>query len=226
MKGNQWTVYVLVLMLLFALLVGCGAESEPESGDATEPQQGEEQEGAEQEGEELGARLSGQFVDLMSGDEYLMKYRTTMDFEGQAMEVEATVAVSGENTTMISKTNDMESTMIIKGDKSYVIDHGSKMVLQLAEAPDAGDSSFDESTGIVDVDPDITYLGDGTEGNLTYEEYASIDGTIRYYFDGDEFVKMVVNSNGQTITMEILEISDSVPDGMFDIPGDYQLITM
>jgi len=221
MKRNQWTVYVLVLLLLLATLTGCGAESEPEGGEAAEPPQQEEP-----VGEELGARLSGQFVDLMSGDEYLMKYRTTMDFEGQAMEIEAMVAVSGENTAMISKTNDMESTMIIKGDKSYVIDHASKMVLQLAEVTDAGDSSFDESTGIVDVDPDIAYLGEGTEGNLTYEEYASMDGTIRYYFDGDEFVKMVVDSNGQIITMEILEISDTVPDGIFDIPGDYQLITM
>jgi hypothetical protein len=222
MKRNQWTIYVLVLMLLLALMTGCGAESAPEGGESGEPPQ--EEEG--QAGGELGARLSGQFVDLMSGDEYLMKYRTTMDFEGQAMQIEATVAVSGDNTAIISMANGMESTMIIKGDKNYVIDHASKMVLLLSEAPDAGDSSFDETTGMVDIDPDITYLGEGKEGNLTYEEYASMDGTIRYYFDGDDFVKMVVDSNGQIVTMEILEISDTVPDGIFDIPGDYQLITM
>ena len=221
MKRNQWTIYVLLLILLLVLLAGCGAESAPEVEEAAMPPQEEEQ-----AGEELGARLSGQFVDLMSGDEYLMKYRTTMDFEGQAMQIEATVAVSGDNTAIISMANGMESTMIIKGDKNYVIDHASKMVLLLSEAPDAEDSSFNEATGIVDIDPDITYLGDGKEGSLTYEEYASMDGTIRYYFDGDKFVKMVVNSNGQTVTMEILEISDTVPDGIFDIPGDYQLITM
>jgi len=221
MKRKQWAVYVLALILLMSLMTGCGGSSDTEDNDAAKPQEQEKE-----MDQEMGDLLSSQFVDLMSGDEYLMKYRTSMNMEGQTFDVEATVAVSGENTAITSITNGMESTNIIKGDKSYVIDHENKMVMVLSDVPDPEDSSFDGATGMVDVDSDISYLGNGKEGNLTYEEYASMDGTIRYYFDGDDLVKMVIESSGQTITMEILEISNTVPDGIFDIPGDYQMITM
>lgn len=221
MKRKQWVVYGLSLIVLLGLMTGCGGKSETAGGDAAKSQEQEKQ-----AQEELGARLSGQFVDLMTSEEYLMKYRTSMNIEGQAIEVEATVAVSGDNTAVISKTNGMESTMITKDGKSYVIDHTGKTIMILPETPDAQDSGFDGTTGIVNVDSDIAFLGDGKEGNLTYEEYSSMDGTIRYYFDGETFVKMVVTSGGQTMTMEILEFTDTVPEGIFDIPSDYQTINL
>ncbi len=217
MKRNQWTIYVLALIVLLGLMTGCGAKTETGDGEAAKPQVQEDQD------QEMGKLLCKQFVDMMKGGEYLMKYRTTMDVEGQAIEMEATVAVSGENTAMISTTNGMESTMVMKDGKNYIIDHDSKTIMVLPEAPDA---STDKSTGIVNVDSDIKYLDTGKEGNLTYEEYAITDGTIRYYFDGDKLIKMVVNSNDQVMTMDILELDNKVPDGIFDIPTDYQLIAM
>jgi outer membrane lipoprotein-sorting protein len=222
MKRNRWMGYLLVLVLLLGLMAGCGQSSETGDDVVAEDPVNEE----EQMTDDMGDRLSELYVDLMSGDEYLMKYRTTMDMEGQAFEIEATLAVSGDNTAIMTVANGMESTMIMKENESYVVDHENKMVLVMPEVPDAGDSSFDETTGIVNIDDDMSYLGNGKEGNLVYEEYATMDGSVRYYFDGDTFVKMVVDSNGQTMTMEILEFSDKVPDGIFEIPSDYQMITM
>lgn len=221
MKRKQWAIYVLALIVLLTLMTGCGAKSETENGQVTEPQAQEEQ-----KDQELGKLLSKQFVDLMSGDKYLMKYRTSMNMEGRPVELEATVAVSGENSAITSTANGMVSTMITKDGKSYIIDHESKTILVLPETPDAEDPSIDGSAGIVDVDSDIKYVDTGKEGNLVYEEYSTTDGTIRYYFDGDKLVKMVVNSDGQSMTMEILEISDKVSDDIFDIPADYQMMNM
>ena len=217
---KQLSFFLILLLVLAAMMTGCGEEAvtteteQPESDAVVEEE-------ADANTDELGDLLSGAYVDMMKNDEYLMKYMATIDFEGQAMEVEATIAVSGDDSAMISKTNGMESTMIFKDDTTYMIDHASKTVTKWIQP------EMEETGTIEDIEAgDLTYVGSGEEDGLVYEEYSTGDGSVKYYFDGKDLVKMSTIVAGETMVMEILEMSNNVPSSMFEIPSGYQIIEM
>lgn len=214
-------ILLLVLVLVPAmLLTGCGgSDSTPE---AEQPVDGAEEQSEEtSEGMEgMGDLLSAAYVDMMKENKYLMSYKATMEYEGQSTVMEATVAVIGEDMSMTSKGEGFESSMIIKGDKIYMIDHASKTVTSFAQTQDMVDQM---DTGTIDAEG-INYLGSGKEDGLVFEEYATLNGSMKYYFDGKKLVKISVDSDDGTMVMEILEMSDDVPAGMFEIPVGYQQI--
>lgn len=216
-------ILLLVMLLVPAmLLTGCGgSEAAPEAeqpADAEEEQIEETSEGMEG----MGDLLSAAYVDMMKANKYLMSYKATMEYEGQSMVMEATVAVVGDDMAMTSKGEGMESSMIIKGDKIYMIDHASKTVTSFMQSQDMVDQM---DTGTIDTEG-INYLGTGKEDGLVFEEYATLNGSMKYYFDGKELVKISVDSDEGNMVMEILEMSDDVPADMFEIPTGYQQIEM
>lgn len=203
--------FILVLMLVVVMFSGCGETP----GDS----QTEETSGSQELNTDgMGDKLSAAYVDMMKNDEYLMKYKATVDFEGEPMELVATIAVSGEKTAMISTVDGMENTIISDGVNSYMIDHTTRTIFTMPEGTEDEGQDF-ETDG-------ITYVGDGTEDGLAYEEYTTTDSTIKYYFDGKELVKMSVTAGGETIVMDIIEMSNNVPKNIFDVPKDYENISM
>ena len=218
-------ILLLILVLVPAMLItGCGgSESASESAseaDQAESRQNEQSEEASKAVDGMGDLLSAAYVDMMADNEYLMSYKATMDFDGQSMEMEATVAAVGDDMAMISSGEGFESTMIIKGDKIHMVDHGSKTVTTWTQTQDPMDSM---ETGTFDAEG-ITYIGSGKEDGLIFEEYSTLDGSVKYYFHGKELVKIAVTTEGQTMMMEIIELSNDVPASMFEIPAGYQKI--
>lgn len=226
------TLLLVLVLVLTAILNGCGGSesSDSDKPEATQTEQNSEEAntaaeaaGAEDvDTEGMGDLLSGTYVDMMKNNEYLMTYKATMDFEGQPTEVEATIAVMGDDMAMTSDMQGLESTIIIKNDKVYMVDHASKTVTSFVQAQD--DSSAME-TGAIDMEG-VTYVGNGKEDGLVYEEYSTVETNVKYYFDGKELKKIATAIEGQTIVMEILEMSNDVPASMFDIPDGYQEIKM
>lgn len=216
---------LLILILAFAVaLTGCGGSesgSDADSQDNAQNEQNEETAAADEAGVEgLGDRLSAAYVDMMKNNEYLMTYKATLDLEGQPTEIEATIAVKGEDSAMISKSQGFESTVIMKGDKTYMVDHASKTVTSWAQT-----DMSEMETGAVETDG-ITYIGSGEEDGLVYEEYSTADGTLKYYFDGKDLVKISAMIEGQETVMEIIEMSNKVPADLLEIPAGYQKIEM
>ena len=225
MKKLLTLLLVLVLMLAM-MLTGCGGS---ESTDSDKPEASQTKENpedsntaADADTEGMGDLLSGTYVDMMKSNEYLMSYKATMDFDGQLTEVESTIAVKGDDMAMNSNMQGMVSVIIIKDDTVYMVDHASKTVTSMAQ-PQDGASSME--TGAIDMEG-ITYVGNGKEEGLVYEEYSTAETNVRYYFDGKELKKIATTIGGQTIIMDILELSTDVPASMFDIPAGYQEIKM
>jgi hypothetical protein len=223
MKRSVSILFVLLLAVAM-LFSGCGGSGgsaeEPATSDSAQSDQAD-QEKAEAATEGMGDLLSSAYVDMMKGNEYLMKYKASMDMNGQMTEVTATMAVSGKNSAIISSGQGFESTMVMKDDKIYMIDHTNKMVTAMAQtqAAPAADTGSIDTAG-------INYVGTGNEDGLVYEEYTTDGGTLRYYFDGKKLVKIKMTAGGVDTVMEILEMSNDVPATMFDIPSDYQMISM
>ncbi|MBR0599064.1 DUF4412 domain-containing protein [Sinanaerobacter chloroacetimidivorans] len=214
---------IFVAIFVLVMVTGCGG-----GGEKAQPENGvSQQESDNQQAEEssknvdtdsLGDKLASTYIAMMKDEKYLMKYKASLDMEGQQVEMEATVAVKGDDTAIISKGAGMESTMIFKDDTMYMVDHGAKSVLVMAQTDKVEDETINTEG--------ITYVGSGKEGGLTYEEYSTEDGTLKYYFDGKKLVKITADIAGLTTTMEILEMSNQVPDSLFEIPAGYEKIAM
>lgn len=219
---------LLIFLVSFTLLTGCGGSDG--AADDDQPQSEQVAAAAEEESadadkvntEGMGDLLSSAYVDMMKDNEYLMKYKFTMDYGGQSMEVEATLAKKGDDMAVTSDMLGTDSTTIMKEDKIYLVDHNSKTVTVMAQTKEAAASM---ETGSVDMEG-VTYLGTGKEDGLVYEEYSTAGSNVKYYFDGKDLVKMAVTVNGQTMMMEILEMGKDVPDSMFEIPAGYQEVNI
>ncbi len=228
MKRNIPGLLLIMILAMAMMFTGCGgSESAPEM----DPQQSEESassgdvEAAETDNdglEGMGDLLSSAYVDMMKNNEYFMKYKANVDYDGQAMEMEVSIASKGDDVAIISDAEGIENNMIIKDDKIYMVDHTGKTVTTWAQTPEEDDASID--VGNIDTEG-ITYVGQGTEDGLVFEEYTTLDSTMKYYFDGKDLVRISITIAGSdTMIMDILEMSKNVPASMFEIPAGYQVI--
>lgn len=223
MKQLISLVLILLLMSLFSL--GCGKTSEPTQAPPSSSTESSATDPASEKPAEpsdsLGAKLSSTYADMMKNNKYFMKYTMTTDYDGKSMEVEASIAVSGDNSAMTSIAEGMQTTIISKGEKTYMVNHSEKMVMELPPDMEPEDGNDNE----IDTD-ELTYLSSGVEDGLTYEKYSTTDGVMNYYFDGKKLVKITFEIEGQTMVMNILEMSNKVTDSMFEIPANYQRTTL
>ena len=190
-----------------------------------------DKENASAESTEIGDRLgklSKSYIEIMESGNYYMAFRSTTTFEGEMMESETMMTVSGDRTAMQSKSADTETAMVMMDDNIYMIDHVSKTVIVMPQTTAEGDETLPEmpeSSEPVEVD-DIEYIGSGEEDGLVYEEYRTESGTqIFYYFDGSDLKKIKTIDESFESIMEILELSDNVSEDAFEIPSDYQQVT-
>ena len=190
-----------------------------------------DKENASAESTEIGDRLgklSKSYIEIMESGNYYMAFRSTTTFEGEKMESETMMTVSGDRTAMQSKSADTETAMVMMDDNIYMIDHVSKTVIVMPQTTAEGDETLPEmpeSSEPVEVD-DIEYIGSGEEDGLVYEEYRTEGGTqIFYYFDGSDLKKIKTIDESFESIMEILELSDNVSEDAFEIPADYQQVT-
>ena len=190
-----------------------------------------DKENASAESTEIGDRLgklSKSYIEIMESDNYYMAFRSTTTFEGEMMESETMMTVSGDRTAMQSKSADTETAMVMMDGNIYMIDHVSKTVIVMPQTTAEGDETLPEmpeSSEPVEVD-DIEYIGSGEEDGLVYEEYRTEGGTqILYYFDGSDLKKIKTIDESFESIMEILELSDNVSEDAFEIPADYQQVT-
>lgn len=217
--------YVLILFVLSLFSIGCGktpqsAQTTPSSStqnSTTAPSS--EKPPVPANSDTLGAKLSGTYADMMKNNKYLMKYKMTSKFEGASMEIEATVAVSGDDMSMTSIAQGVKTSIISKGDKTYMINHSEKTVMEMPQSSELGNAKNNE----INTDG-LTYVSSGVEDGLNYEKYSTTDGLMKYYFDGKKLVKIAFEIEGQTMVMNILEMSNNVSDSMFEIPSDYKKI--
>lgn len=190
-----------------------------------------DKENASAESTEIGDRLgklSKSYIEIMESGNYYMAFRSTTTFEGEMMESETMMTVSGDRTAMQSKSADTETAMVMMDGNIYMIDHVSKTVIVMPQTTAEGDETLPEmpeSSEPVEVD-DIEYIGSGEEDGLVYEEYRTEGGTqILYYFDGSDLKKIKTIDESFESIMEILELSDNVSEDAFEIPADYQQVT-
>lgn len=236
MKKSSFLLLLLVVLLLSMVVTGCDSKqptpnpSAPVSEGAKDGPPEEPKNEADNKSPEIpegmGDRLADTYTRMMESEKYFIKYRTTIEImEGQEAEAIMEIAVNGDDTVIKSSMAEGESHMIIKDNKTYLIDHNQKTIT-IMESTDMEDM---EETDI-DMD-DQVYLEDG-QGDflgktLPYEEYTTDSGSMRYYFDGEKLAGMEIFIDEEmTQIWEIIEFKNSYPADMFTIPDNYEQHTL
>jgi hypothetical protein len=165
--------------------------------------------------------LSETYLNIIKTNKYYMKYRMIM--EGQETILE--MAIDGDNMAIKSTASGVESDMVIKDGKTYVINHAEGTILVLPN--EHSDTTIQEPIVAYD---NLPISSEGT-GNflgrtLKYEEYDYNGEKIKYYFENEKIVGIESSDDSGKYYIEVLELTKNIPKGMFDLPSDYVLMGM
>ena len=197
------------------------------SPDKTEDQQNSpkpERQG--QANDEHGTRLSSKYIDMFDKKLYYIKYRGTVGGGDSATVMEVEMAMRDGSIVMRMDSDNGIMRVIIADDGMYTVFDGEKVYMVTPITEDMGGLKTD-----VVATSGIEYRGGGMEefyGRLLpYEEYSAESAITRYYMDGTNLAGIrEIPSDGAVVDMEIMEMSQDIPNGMFEIPQDYSLFSM
>jgi hypothetical protein len=157
----------------------------------------------------LENHLATEFLRTLKSDQYMIRYTTTTEYNGEFFEVETTYAVNGKSIAMTSG----DRATIVKDDKVYMLDHTNKRIISWDVA---------KSNDLRRIDTDgLTYVGSSDAGGLVCEEYATASTQIKLYFEGEKLVRIATVINKIDVVMNVEEVGKKAPDSLFVVPEDY-----
>lgn len=212
---------VLALILLLILAISAGGlsgtvfKSKSLAGEETEVRTKQKEKAQEAEATlaaDLENRLATDFIKTLMSGKYVIRYKTATIYEGQTYEVETTYAVSGGNIALIAG----DRATVVRDDRVYMMNHTDRTIISWNVNHEKGSPERIDTNG-------IAYIGRGTEGGLTYEEYSTASSLLKLCFNGKELVKMTARVNKEDMVMNIVSVEKTVPDSLFEVPPGYQI---
>ena len=209
---------VIICMVAFCFLASCAKKTENiplDQPESNQPALSEANSDAWSSGDSANS-----YIDILSSGKYYVKYRTVGELDGNTIESIMETATDGENVVAITNTENTTISTIIKGDTMYMVLNDNKQVF-VSTGLEMNENAFPvggfvfKSSGVADFF-DVEHK---------YEEYTTDGGDVRFFFDDAQKLIGFENSSENWVEQrEILEISNIVPEGIFDIPADYEVI--
>ncbi|MBQ6897220.1 MAG: hypothetical protein IJN69_08450 [Oscillospiraceae bacterium] len=167
---------------------------------------------------------TGKFYSQFTDEKMYMKYETVMD--GMTMTVIS--ATKGDKVYSESIVDGVSSGVtIMDGEKMYVIDHASKMIITMALNTDAMTIA---NTIVEESDVDMGDLVKGTkeiDGKKYDTEEWLVEGESAVMcFDGNDLKYMISTIDGMEMVIKVVEISNKVDDKLFELPSGYTQFAM
>ncbi|MGB5823451.1 MAG: hypothetical protein WBH44_05220 [Proteocatella sp.] len=214
------SIFIVFIVVIFSITACTGdpVSSDDEADDKTYDEVLPDSGDYSQKGE-TGSLLSSGYADIINSGRYFLRYKGTINSGSITSDAVVTFAADGDKSSAIMEFSGMKTRVITINKKAYVLDDENKTYF-INPVYDANDDPML-------VPGNMKYLGSGNEiingKNLVYEEYSSISGEFRYYFDGSKLYGMSSKNQNTNVFIEILEFSGNVSDDMFRIPSDYKL---
>jgi predicted small lipoprotein YifL len=218
-------IALLVLMLVLSL-VACGGKETPAADPGTSPS-GEDTPPTTQAPEGEGEAMAS-LIDWMIGGTFSYDFTMTSESAEGTITATGSMAMDGGKVSITQEMDydgqTMTSRIILKDDKTYVIDDASKMIIAMSGVNE------EALSGMVTDYSGITKTGEG-EGEfdgrtLPYEEYTQDGYVVRYYMDGGQVCGFETEAEGYKTIMVITNPTNNVPAGAFDLPEGYTEIAM
>ena len=167
---------------------------------------------------------TGKFYSQFTDEKMYMKYETVMD--GMTMTVIS--ATKGNKVYSESIVDGVSSGVtIMDGEKMYVIDHASKMIITMALDTDAMTIA---NTIVEESDVDMGDLVKGTkeiDGKKYDTEEWLVEGESAVMcFDGNDLKYMISTIDGMEMVIKVVEFSNKVDDKLFELPSGYTQFAM
>lgn len=169
---------------------------------------------------EVGPLLE-RYAKQMAEKKYYMEMTSTTVYDGQEMVSKLAYAKDGDVVAVknLSPSPELgETYSVFKDEQLYTVDHETKTII-IIPLITTEDTDFDDPLPF----QQIELVDSGTENGLKYETYQQEGMTYRYYFSGDQMVKIVMEGDGIVSTTEVTDFSNKPPKAMFDIPADYTI---
>ena len=162
--------------------------------------------------------LTKEIFEYLNDDTYHMKMNIIAFGEENVVEI----FVSNEMTATVVSFDGMDMRMVVKDGKSYTVADEEKTVY-VTDADTDGDTEF-----LGDTD-DMTYLGEGSGDfrgkTYKYDEYRDADGDlVFYYVDGGALKGIRTVVGGEETDIEIITLDKIIPESVFDIPSNYEVM--
>ena len=170
--------------------------------------------------------LAEKYKKLFSSGTYYVEFSTN----DEDMKAPVTAAIKNGNIYMETELEGLQCTMIYKKskDKVYAVlpKYRSYCILSSDMIDDLDMSNFTELEGVDDVKVYNAKVGDK---KCLCEKYSSkkTGESATYYFYNQELVRIdQVDKFGDVSVMNIIKISSTVPDSLFDIPKGYMPVNL
>lgn len=209
---------VLLAVLLLATLTACGGGAED---DGNTP--------GTDEGGKFDNYKSGEFVEIMESGTYYLDCSAFVS----GIETSMKMAVDGSDSSVEVSGIGFPVRMLTLDGKMYYMNDDKKvyMVMEGEETPDPVDNGIFDYSGIEFGDNGngpISDLAGIDDNSYDYEEFSIGTGDeeaiVRYYFKGDNLYAIEAKMGGMGSTMVINELTKDIPDGLMEMPSDYQLV--
>lgn len=168
---------------------------------------------------------SSEYIDILTSDSFTLSYDTDDAATGMASSFDH--YMDGENFAIKVTIDSLSMHVITKDGKSYFLNEAQKVYAPITSPIDAASISIN-----VDDFKNLELKDSGKEEvngvNCTYDEYSFTgdDGeekTLRFYMEGEKLYAISRPENSAILVIK--ELKAGVPDGIFDIPADYQETT-
>jgi uncharacterized lipoprotein YehR (DUF1307 family) len=162
-----------------------------------------------------------EYINVIKTKNYYIKYRMNLDGE----QSEIAMAVQNDNIAMESGTGEERTNIIIKDGNTYMVNHNEATVLVTKNGEN--EATIEEPILAYE---DLPFASEGTGDFLgkscKFKEYDFNGDKVKYYYDDDKVVGMEAVDDSGVYYIEILELSENVPESMFEIPSDYTLMSL
>ena len=165
-----------------------------------------------------GSLTQGIF-DIMNSDTYHMKMKV---YSNGVEGVVESFLKNGVSAVLMT-TEGVDMRVVVKDGKTYTIMDNYQMMIVQDVYSDSGNSAYVGDTA------NLIYIGEGSGDfrgkTYKYDEYRdNNDGQFFYYVDRGALKGIRSIVGGMTSDIEILAFDQSVPNSVFDIPSDYEVM--
>jgi hypothetical protein len=174
--------------------------------------------------------LSGPYVTLMQSGRYYMEFMTY----GMEVEVSTSIAVDGADSDTRSEIMGQTSRALILDDILYTINETAQTYTVTPYNIDTRDTlsvntDYTLMTFTKKSNGPIPGFEDIDNASYNYDEYTipadSDNGssaiTLRYYIKNDALYAIYMSTMDVDTVMQIITLSDEIPEGMLKLPEDY-----
>jgi hypothetical protein len=211
------SLILIFLLICIVTLAACGGSSGSSSSSGTATN--------------TDTNLADNINEIFQSGTYQMDITTVVENDSESYEINMIIAVDEGDMAGQYTFEGTTINFVLKDNMYYLIYNDQKMIMSF-EADSSDEANMIDLPSVEDLSDDGMAFTNQSEvvidgETLICEEYSiSSDEAVKYYFKDNTLVRMEIISGSYTQIMKINEIKGTVDSELFEIPSNYQQMSM